>query len=231
MNEDHTNTDASQNDGPAPASSKPQQRRSIETQNAILKAVRSLVAEGRYDEATVAEITSRAGCSIGAFYGRFRDKDAALYMLYDIQCTSLEEKFDEILDDSANDHPDLSSKLWALCEATIDHTFAHADFVRAEGFLSSPKTSDQFLERARQLNAIARRVIKSIIAAHPNELTHDNPEAASLLTLSMIGGLPRDAVKAGTKVTDASSMSATDYKAEIFRAVCGYLGVIAAAKD
>ena len=60
----------------------PRQDRSRGTQDRLIDAAERLLARGRsWDEITVAELVKEAGASVGAFYNRFRDKDALLHVL------------------------------------------------------------------------------------------------------------------------------------------------------
>src|SRR5262249_9156472 len=56
----------------------PVQARSQATLDRLVRAAEGLLAEKRFDEATVAEIARRADSSVGAFYARFPDKEAFL---------------------------------------------------------------------------------------------------------------------------------------------------------
>ncbi|MEN8376349.1 MAG: helix-turn-helix domain-containing protein [Gemmatimonadota bacterium] len=58
--------------------SPPTQKRSRRTYEALLEAARETLAETSFDDATLAEISRRAGVTVGAFYGRFGGKDALL---------------------------------------------------------------------------------------------------------------------------------------------------------
>lgn len=60
----------------------PQQARSRETFDRFLSALDDLLAERTFDELTIADIAAHADRTVGAFYGRFADKDAALRALY-----------------------------------------------------------------------------------------------------------------------------------------------------
>lgn len=60
-----------------------QQSRSQQTQQALLDAAAELFAERGIEATTVADIARRAGCSVGAVYHHFRDKQAILYALVD----------------------------------------------------------------------------------------------------------------------------------------------------
>lgn len=61
----------------------PQQDRSRRTLERLLEAAEELVIERGFDRTSVAAIARRAGSSVGAFYSRFRDKDALLHGLLD----------------------------------------------------------------------------------------------------------------------------------------------------
>lgn len=52
------------------------QQRSRRSRDRLLEAGQRLVAERPFDALSVADIARAAGCSVGAFYLRFRDKDA-----------------------------------------------------------------------------------------------------------------------------------------------------------
>ncbi len=59
----------------------PLQERSQQTMERLLSAAESLIAELGFAHATVAGIAKRADSSVGAFYARFKDKDALLRCL------------------------------------------------------------------------------------------------------------------------------------------------------
>jgi AcrR family transcriptional regulator len=60
---------------------KPQQKRSEASLEKILNAARILISQGGFDEASIADIVDAAGLSVGAFYARFKDKDALFHII------------------------------------------------------------------------------------------------------------------------------------------------------
>jgi AcrR family transcriptional regulator len=57
------------------------QARSRETRDRLLAAGRELLERGAFEETHVADIVRNAGCSVGAFYQRFADKEAFFTIL------------------------------------------------------------------------------------------------------------------------------------------------------
>lgn len=60
----------------------PKQGRSQRKLEQLLDAAEVLLAERRFDELTVRDLTSAAGCAVGTFYTRFESKDDLLRALY-----------------------------------------------------------------------------------------------------------------------------------------------------
>src|SRR5215469_9038131 len=57
------------------------QARSRATRDRLLETGRELLARGAFEETHIADLVRNAGCSVGAFYQRFPDKDAFLTVL------------------------------------------------------------------------------------------------------------------------------------------------------
>jgi AcrR family transcriptional regulator len=202
----------------------PKQTRSQQTYERILEVVSKLVHKNAYEDTTVNEIVRLAKCSVGAFYGRFTDKDAAMFALYDARCATLEERVSEILEQGKVSANPLAQTISDFVDCIIDHTFSNAAFIRAEQYLSSAKTAAPFWARAKKMNAGFLAALIGLLQQRSDEITHNNPKTAALITLSIVGGLPRDAVKTAPTLFDAPSQYVSDYKAEIRRIVLGYLG-------
>lgn len=76
---------------PQPPVIPPTQRRSQDTLDRILDAATRLLETHPFDELTVADVASSAGCSVGAFYGRLRDKEGLLHALDERYFRQLQE--------------------------------------------------------------------------------------------------------------------------------------------
>lgn len=69
-----------------------QQERSLATRERIVAAAEWAFAEKGYEGARIADIAARAGCSVGAVYFRFADKDALFLAIVEDFRTSVREK-------------------------------------------------------------------------------------------------------------------------------------------
>jgi AcrR family transcriptional regulator len=59
------------------------QARAERTRDRLVEAGSTLLAKGSLDDVSIAQIASAAGCSVGVFYFRFKDKDAYFQFLLD----------------------------------------------------------------------------------------------------------------------------------------------------
>ena len=74
----------------------PKQARSVETCNRLLDAAEAIMEEKSFDEATIEDIVSRAGLTTGAFYARFRNKEALFRHLEDRMTSEFIAIFSEV---------------------------------------------------------------------------------------------------------------------------------------
>mgnify|MGYP001817438101 CR=1 FL=1 len=198
------------------------QKRSAKTRDAILKVVAKLVKDGKFECASVQDIVTAAGSSVGAFYGRFADKTAALYSFYDERCQTLEAKVTILLREPADG--ELNNRLGQFIEFTVGHTLSNADFLRASRPYFAAEKDSVFQQRARLLNAKLYGLLLPILREHKNEMDHPDVEGATLFVLALVGGLSRDALLTGVALTD-KKIDVAHFVEELKRAVYGYLQV------
>jgi len=204
-----------------------QQKRSLKTQQKILKVVGKLLREGQFEKATVQDIVRQSGSSIGAFYGRFKDKNAALFSFYDEHCLQLEAAVLPILDPNREDGLFLPQILSQFVQATVQHTFAHAEILRAGTIKFSDLEDDPFLARARRMNQEIYRALLAILQARRAEFEHPDESLAAMFVMGIVGSLTRDALTMGQKLMQTSASSQVLEK-ELTRMVFGYLAVSSA---
>jgi AcrR family transcriptional regulator len=198
------------------------QKRSAATRDAILNVVEKMVVAGEFETATVQDIVREAGSSVGAFYGRFADKSAVLFSFYDARCQGLEVRVAEILEN------DRGAPLWSVLSRFVGmsvlHTMDNEPFLRVsqKHFTGDPQSP--FTRRARQLNSRLYAMLRRLLDERRAEHAHPEPETAALFVLALVGGLTRDALLTGQKISNRD-MYAEAFLGELKRAVAGYLGI------
>ncbi|NNE06601.1 MAG: TetR/AcrR family transcriptional regulator [Xanthomonadales bacterium] len=205
-----------------PAVRPARQARSAKTRDAILKVVERRIRDGSFETATVQQIVNEANSSVGAFYGRFSDKTAALYSFYEDRCEALESSVAELFKPKPAD--DVAAVLARFIDFMVRHTMKNEPFLRASRPYFSSAKETPFQLRARQLNSRLYQHLLGVLQRHREDFGHPEPETAALFLLALIGGLTRDALLTGKKLT-RQKMYAEAFISELERAVFGYLGV------
>jgi AcrR family transcriptional regulator len=110
------------------------QQRSEQTHEKLLQAGLDLLRDGLFDDISIAQISARAGCSVGSFYLRFRNKEAFFEFLFE----SISKKL----------QADLLSSLTpkSIKELTLAQTVRHC--------------VDHYVETNRQYESIIRAAVQ-----------------------------------------------------------------------
>ena len=200
------------------------QRRSLKTQQKILKVVENMLRQGKFEQATVQDIVSQSRCSVGAFYGRFKDKNAALFSFYDAHCAHLESIALVILEKTRPSEDSLARILSEFVEAVVGNTLAHASILKTGTIKFSEEKDDPFLARARKMNRQIYQALVAVLLTRRDEFDHPDERIGAMFVLGIVGGLAREAITTGQKLMQ-STASAEVLQGELTRMVLGYLGV------
>jgi AcrR family transcriptional regulator len=148
----------------------PKQARSVETYGRLLDAAEAIMGEKSFDDATIEEIVSRAGLTTGAFYARFRNKEALLRHLEDRMTSEFTAVFSEVTDGAS-----ASARGAELLERIIGvwaREYARRRPV-ARALVLRSHTDAQVHRRLQDLNRlnhakIFRRLTRESAIRHPN---------------------------------------------------------------
>ena len=162
----------------------PQQRRSRESLERVLKAGERVLADNGYEGFTIGEVSRRAKVSVGSVYGRFDGKDAlirAIHRRMMERLTGREEEFAAGADDARLD---------------LETVVARGVHALADGMASERKLLRVFMVRGAVDPSIARpgaeasqatgRAFKSAVLAHRREIGHDDPDLAADIAFRMV---------------------------------------------
>ncbi|HEY4304712.1 MAG TPA: helix-turn-helix domain-containing protein [Gemmatimonadaceae bacterium] len=197
----------------------PQQTRSIETFNRMLDAAEDLLCSVSFDEMTIADVAAKARVTIGAFYARFRDKEALLRQLEQ----RMNDDFLALNDENSGDLEQVSFDGMVLSH----HRRLIAVYRRRRGIaraLVLRSHSDGALKRRldklsnRTLPEFARAIRKNAAIDHPH------PERAIRFALVAVRSVCREVVLFREGWPDASPVSDDELARELARQFLNYLG-------
>ncbi len=193
------------------------QARSAETRDCILAALARALDEGALDRSTVADLAGRAGVSVGAFYGRFADKDAALAAL----CAQRRESFLESLTAASEQAENLDDWAGKAAALAFDHALANrALLARAASHERPPATlyDEERVADPALIGLIARLLCGRFVL----ELTPAEASGAAAFALALVGAMARDAAVYSAALLQSPKTRAW-FVGEIARAAGAYL--------
>jgi AcrR family transcriptional regulator len=200
----------------------PQQTRSRETLDRILDAAEQVLAEKSFGEATLAEITERAGLTVGAFYRRFPDKDALLHHLDERFFAEVHRRADLVLDPARWAGAPPREVVAAFMEHAVEVYSSRRGLLRSL-FLRA-RTDAVLQTSALRVNAHLIERLQSVLLPHVASMTHPDPARAIELGLMMVVGSLRELVVFG-ETWPAPPTDMTAIAGEMTRMYSAYLGL------
>ncbi len=155
----------------------PQQNRSQQTMNKIMDAAAALLETKSFDELTINEIVAEAGCSVGAFYGRFKDKETLLHALDDRYVERYLEMGKVFLRPGPRTDQDLQETVRELVEVTIQLNEMDPGLMRTLVLSARLSQDPRFREREDRIHQLFPAVA-GILLHHRKEIRHPDPELA-----------------------------------------------------
>jgi len=200
----------------------PRQTRSQETLNRVLDAAERVLEEKSFTETTVAEIMERAGVTVGAFYRRFADKDALLYLLDQRFFCEIRQRGDDLLDAERWRGASVADILSAFASAAVEIYTTKRGIIR--GLFLRARVDPVIQATARELNAqmIERLRVLLCEASRREEIAHPDPDRAIALGLVMFVGALRETTVFGETWPDLVLVG-TNLREELARLYLSYL--------
>ena len=172
----------------------PQQSRSRESLQRLLKAAAEILGEKGLEGATIPRIAARAGLSPGAVYRRFPDKDA---LLRKVVIATLEGAD---LQAAASLTPDLTARctLPVMTEKIIASTLgSYRKHTRLLGSIAQFFRAHRSAAFRREVDQIETRTFRRIIQFllhYREDIHHPDPEAALAFVLAVVAFSIRELV-------------------------------------
>ena len=194
------------------------------TRDRLMDAAVELLLEGSFDQKPLEAIARRAGCTVGAFRGRFADKEALLRAVH--------ERF--VSEAAATADAVLAIERWEGCSipAIIRETVAFSIQLYRErenmlrAFLVRTGTDEDYRKRSLALGQQIGELLRKLILARRRELLHPAPAIAAEFSARLIHSLLQARTLSGDH-GETGSIKLTDEEVttELVHAVLAYLGV------
>lgn len=201
----------------------PQQARSQETLDRLLDAAEALVAEKGIDDTRVADVAERAGSSVGAFYSRFKDKDALIHALYERYLEQAIATADVALDPQRWQGAAIPELLRAVVRFLVQIYRDQAGLIRA--FMVRNHSDASFHARQTQLSHYVSEKLSALLLARAEQIGHPDPVRASAFGLTQVFSTLDNVVLFQDMRSSGRPLSDDELAAELTRAYLAYLGV------
>jgi AcrR family transcriptional regulator len=204
----------------ARSAKEPRQQRSKDTLERLLRAAKAVLSEVSVEEATVAQIVRRSGMSVGAFYGRFADKEAMLQCLDESFFQRARQHWDDFFASAQWQEGPLHERLHRLVSLIVKKNRAHRPLLRALLLYTHFRPDPAFATRREKLQDYVLDHVCKTLLARPGSIRHPKPELVARLGLRMLFSAVQEFILFGT-----APLGDDDLTAELTRALLAYLRI------
>jgi AcrR family transcriptional regulator len=160
---------------------------------------------------------------VGAFYARFRDKQALLHSLYARYDQSLETRMDELRERASWEGLDLAGSVRLLVEHLVAF-FGERLFLMRALALYARTRPDEIDSDARRRRRRQHQFLHSALLTRRDEIHHPEPERAVELAIFFAAAACRDRILfAEAPHSESTRLSTAELVHEVTRMVLGYL--------
>lgn len=156
---------------------RPQQARSQATMNRMLDAAEELLESRSWQELTIQDVVSVAGTSVGAFYGRFKDKEGLLHALDERYFEYFIDLIETAVSSSDWDALSLGETIGVIAQLTVTLHSRRQGVMRALILQARLVNDPRFRTREARLRTYTPKLL-ALVLAHREEIAHPDPEAA-----------------------------------------------------
>lgn len=175
--------------GSAPEHNRPSgkptlQARSADTLERILRAAERLLPDREFDQITMAELATEAGCAVGTVYGRVENKEHLLFCLHERFTAAAAERVAETFGGLGD--ADLQQRVEALCVLMVDIIHDHRGVTRAltnHLYASSSQAASQSMRAFREQGTAMFRGAAAFLADRMPDSANPETQAACVFAL------------------------------------------------
>lgn len=202
----------------------PRQARSRATFDRLMAAAAELLAERRFEEASVAELVERAGSSVGAFYARFGSKEGLLHELDERLFEAGRASWKEFLADERWARAGAGEILDAVVDRLVEKRRERRGLLRALALYVRSNPESAFARRSARLNRILVERLTALLETHRGQIGHPRPAEAIPFAIQIADSVTRDTIVFAESAL-APRRADRALKAELSRVLRLHLGV------
>jgi AcrR family transcriptional regulator len=165
----------------------PQQARSRESLERLMKAARDILNERGLDWATVPRVAARAGLSPGSVYRRFPNKDALMRAVVLQTLEALEASTASALTSELAERLSLQAFAETMVRQSLAAQRRNAKMLRAMHQFIMSHPSVAFKKKAAELNARSVQRVADFLLLKRGEMNHPDPRKAAPFALMLVG--------------------------------------------
>lgn len=201
----------------------PQQARSRQMLDRILRATQELLGEQPFDDITIPQIMKRAKASVGAFYTRFESKNDLLGALYERHLSEVFATAEQMLAPGRWSGVPLATIARELVTFCVAYHREHAGLLRTMVLRSYAHPHDDFTSAGGRRKSMTARVGR-LVGSRRDEIDHPRPRLAATLGFLSVLATVRERVLFPRGAAQAVNLSDKRLTEELTNAYLRYLG-------
>jgi AcrR family transcriptional regulator len=201
----------------------PLQARSRDKLERFIAAAERLINERGFQATSVPDIAREAGCSVGLFYTRFRDKQELLRFLFEHYLGETVATAREVLRPDAFADVPLAALIRTAVQGMVRIHRGKPGLVYAfyESVPHDAVLGARVLAVHREIEGLAR----AMLIARGAEIAHPDPDTAARFGIRLVVGLLQQRALASRTLPAEDDLGWTVITEEMVRTLLGYFGV------
>jgi AcrR family transcriptional regulator len=197
------------------------QERSQRTLERLLDAAEIIIRDKGFADASVGEIAREAGCSVGTFYRRFRDKQTLLHALDERFAEEFRATMEEAVAPERWRGAPIAEILAGYLAFSLEHGRARAALQRAALVMSLRDAA--FAERQTRLARDLHERLRDLLWSRRDEIGHEEPAVAIEFALEQLRTMLLARLNMSPLDSSLLSVSDAEFVSEALTSVCAYL--------
>jgi AcrR family transcriptional regulator len=199
----------------------PQQQRSRESLERVLKAGERVLTEKGYEGFTIGEVSRRAKVSVGSVYGRFESKEALIRAIHQRMMERLTPPEEEVAAAPDDAGLDLATVVARGVHVLADSMDRERRLLRV--FMVRGAVDPSIARPGSEASQATGRAFNSAVLARREEIGHPDPELAADIAFRMVYDVLARQVMHGPTFESDRMVEWDPLVAELIAAVLAYL--------